>query len=243
MMLFLSYFSRNSRTALRYKKPDELEIRPDGGKYHVIGNDLSDEQEIDPGGYFRPEEWKNFYGIVSDSCATEGESDSYYWLGLYNFTADEYHPDIVNGDIYTIRAWHRLFCGLLETGFSIDHLSGNEKEMLSHAVQKELVSKEDGKYKPQFLIVSEMQMKHLQNEVFKPLLDEVTPDLEKLAGIISGMHAGNFPTIKKNYIDYLTYLDLWNFGIYAFIKAASDGLLYMPKTPVEGAPLTLVLVR
>ena len=61
--------------------------------------------------------------------------------------------------------------------------------------------------------------------------------------IISGMHAGNFPAVKKNYVDYLTYLDLWNFGIYAFIKAASDELLYLPKRPEEGAPLMLVLVR
>ena len=243
LMLFLSYFSRNSTTALRYKKPDEMEIRSDGGKYYVIGNDLSDDQEIDPDGYTRPQEWKDFYGIVSDSCATEGQSDSYYWLGLYNFTAGEYHPDIINGDLYTRRAWHRLYCSLLESGFSIDNLIGDEKEMLSQAVQKGLVSREDGKYRPQFLILTGKQLKLLQDEVFKPLLDEIAPDIEKLAGTISGMHAGNFPAVKKNYIDYLTYLDLWYFGIYAYIKAAADGLLYLPKRPDEGAPLTLVLVR
>ncbi|HEY94312.1 MAG TPA: RNA polymerase sigma factor [Dehalococcoidia bacterium] len=243
IMLFLSYFSRNSKTALRYKKPDDIEIRPDGGRYHVIGNDLSDDQEIDPDGYTRPEEWKDFYGIVSDRCATEGESDSYYWLGLYNFSASEYHPDIINGDVYTRRAWHRLLCSLLEPGFGIDNLTGDEKEMLSQAVQKRLVSKEDGKYNPQFNIFARKQLKQLQDEVFKPLLDESTPDIEKLAGIISAMHAGNFPAVKKNYVDYLIYLDLWNLGIYVFIKAAYNNLLYMSKRPDEGAPLTLVLVR
>ena len=243
MMLFLSYFSRNSKTVLRYKKPDDMEIRPDGGRYYVIGNNLSDDQEIVADGYTRPQEWKDFYGIVSDSCTMEGEQDSYYWLGLYNFTVGEYHPDIISGDLYTRRAWHRLFCGLLESGFSIDNLTGDEKEMLSQAVQKRFISKEDGKYKPQFLILTGKQLKRLQDEVFKPLLDEIVPEIEKLAGIISAMHAGNFPSVKENYVDYLTYLDLWNFGIYAFIKAASGGLLYMPKTPVEGVPLTLVLVK
>ncbi|MBN2076558.1 MAG: RNA polymerase sigma factor [Dehalococcoidales bacterium] len=243
MMLFLSYFSRNSKTALRYKKSDDMDIRPDGGRYYVIGNDLSDNQEIDPDGYSRPEEWKDFYGIVSDSCATEGESDSYYWLGLYNFTASEYHPDIINGDVYTRRAWHRLFCSLLEPGFSIDNLTDDEKEMLSRAVQKIYVSKKDEKYKPQFLIFTGKQLKRLQDKVCRPLLDEITPEIEKLVGIISAMHAGNFPAIKKNYLDYLTYLDLWNFGIYSFIKAASSGLLYLPNSPEEGATLTLVLVR
>jgi len=243
MMLFLSYFSRNSETALKYKKPGEVEIRPDGGRYYVIGNDLSDDQEVDPDGYTRPEEWKNFYGIVSDKCATEGKSDSYYWLGLYTFTAGEYHPDIINGDMYTRRAWLRLYCGLLEPDFSIDDLTSDEKEMLSQAVRKGFVSKEVGHYTPQFLIFTVKQLKQLQDEVFEPLLDEITPEIEKLAGIISSIHAGNFPAVKKNYVDYLTYLDLWYFGIYAFIKAASDGLLYLPKTPVEGAPLTLVLVK
>lgn len=243
MMLFLSYFSRNSKTVLRYKKPDEMEIRPDGGRYYVIGNDLSDDQDVDPGGYTRQEEWKDFYGIVSDSCATEGESDSYYWLGLYNFTASEYHPDIINGDLYTRKTWHRIYSSLLEQSFSIDKLSDDEKDMLSLAVQKGFVLRGDGKYNPQFLIITVQQLKRLQDEVFKPLLDEVTPEIDKLAGIISGMHISSFPAIKKIYVDYLTYLDLWNFGIYAFIKAASDGLLYMPKTPEEGAPLTLVLVQ
>ncbi|UCC15913.1 MAG: hypothetical protein JSU58_05935, partial [Dehalococcoidales bacterium] len=243
MMLFLSYFSRNSATTLRYKKPDDMEIRPDGGRYYIIGNDLSDDQEIDLNGYIRPEEWKDFYGIVSDSCATEGASDSYYWLGLYTFTAREYHPDIISGDMYTRRAWHRLYCSLLDPGFSIDNLTDDEKEMMSQAVQKGFLSKEDGKYKPQFFIVTEDQLEQLRDEIFKPLLDEIEPEFEKLAGIISGMHAGNFPAVKKNYLDYLTYLDLWNFGIYAFIKAASDGLLYMPEKPEEGAPLTLVLVN
>jgi RNA polymerase sigma factor (sigma-70 family) len=243
MMLFLSYFSKNSKTVLGYKRPDDMEIRPDGGRYYVIGNDLSGDQEIDPDGYSKPEEWRDFYGIVSDSCATEGESDSYYWLGLYNFTASEYHPDIVNGDLYTRRAWHRLYYGLLEPGFGVEKLTGDEKEMLSHAVQKGFVSKEGERYKPQFLIFTGKQLKRLQDEVFGSLLGEVTPDIEKLAGIISDMHAGNFPSIKKNYVYYLTYLDLWNFGIYAYIKAASGGLLYLPKKPEEGSPLTLVLVK
>ena len=243
MMLFLSYFSRNSRTVLRYKKPDDMEIRPDGGRYYVIGNDLSEDQRLDPDGYSRSEEWKDFYGIVSDSCSTGGESDSYYWLGLFNFTASEYHPDIVNGDLYTRRAWHRLYCSLLDPDFSIENLTGDEKEMLSLAVQKGFVSKKDGKYKPQFLIFTGKQLKHLQDEIFEPLLDEITPDIEKLAGIISSIHAGNFPAVKKNYVDYLIYLDLWNFGIYTYIRAASDGLLYLPKKLEEGTPLTLVLVK
>ncbi|MFC1947267.1 RNA polymerase sigma factor [Chloroflexota bacterium] len=243
VMLFLSYFSRNSETALRYKKPDDMEIQPDGARYYVIGNDLSEDQEIDPDGYSKPEEWKDFYGIVSDKCATEGESDSYYWLGMYNFTASENHPDIINGDIYTRRAWHRLYCGLLEPGFSIDNLTKDEKEMLSVAVKKRFVSKEDDVYKPAFIILTNQQMKQLQNDIFKPLLDEVTPEIDELAGIISGMHTNNQTNIKKNYIDYLTYLDLWNFGIYTFIKAASNGLLYIPKKPEDGAPLTLVLVK
>ncbi len=243
MMLFLSYFSRNSEMAVRLKKRDSREIRPDGGKYYVIGNDLSDGQDVDPDGYFRPKEWKDFYGIVSGSCAGEGEYDSYYWLGLYNFTAQEYHPDIINGSTYVRKAWHRLYCGLTDPGFDIDRLTEDEKEMLTVAVQKKFVSKENGVYKPQFLIFKEKQLMKLQDEVFRPLLEGISSGIDELAGVISGMHIENMPKINRGYVDFLTYLDLWYYGIYAFIRAASDGLLYMPETPGEGSPLTLVLVN
>jgi hypothetical protein len=36
---------------------------------------------------------------------------------------------------------------------------------------------------------------------------------------------------------------LWDFGIYTLMYAALDGKLWMPETPEQGTPLTLVIVK
>jgi hypothetical protein len=244
MMLFLSYFSRNSETATRLKARDAREIRPDGGEYYVIGNDQSGNQEINPKGYFRPDVWSHFYGIISDSCETGGKTDSYYWLGVYNFSAREYRPEIADeNNRYAQKAWHKLFCSLIEPGFSADRLSGDEKEMLTTAIQKGFVVKEKGGYKPSFIILTAAQLGRLQTEIFAPLLGRITPKLQELAGTIATLHAKKLPKRNEGYIGYFTYVDLWQFGIYALMFAAEDGKLYLPKTGEEGAPLTLVVVK
>jgi len=114
---------------------------------------------------------------------------------------------------------------------------------LTIAIQKGFVKREKGLYKPAFIIISPEQLKQLQDDVFAPLLAKITPKSEELAQIISGLHARRMPKVNKGYIDYFTYVDLWNFGIYTFIFAARDVKLFLPETPEEGAPLTLVLIR
>ena len=242
-MMFLSYFSRNSEIAGRLKKMDDRAVRPDGGRYYAVGNDLSDSQELNSNGYFNPESWGDFYGICSDSCFTEDEYESYYWLGVYNFVGSKYHPEVVKEKNKAVRAaWHKLFCSLVDKDFSVDKLSSEEKEKLATAFRDGWVIKDNNQYRPNFIILSKAQLNELQEKVFLPLLREITPKTEELAKIISDMHHRNIPRITKGCVDYFTYLDLWYFGIYALTFAAQDGKLYIPATPEEGAPLTLVLI-
>jgi len=243
IMMFLSYFSRNSKIVVKYKEIDNRPIRPDGGRYYVVGNDLSDNQELNPNGYSDPKgwNWSNFYGIYSDSCITNGEYDTYYWLGIYNFTALEYHPQIIKENNKTAqKIWHTLFCSLIEPDFDIAKLSDDDKEKLASSIQNGLVSKSGNTYKPNFIIMSKDQLNQLQTNIFSPLLTEMTPKIENLAKIISDMHYKNMPKVCRGYINYFTYLDLWYFGIYTFTFTAQDGRLYIPPTPEEGVPLTLV---
>ena len=71
----------------------------------------------------------------------------------------------------------------------------------------------------------------------------MTPVMERLADQIRALHRAGMPKFNQGYLDYHTYVDLWDFGIYTMIFAAQDGLLYLPKTPEEGTPLTLVIIR
>lgn len=122
-------------------------------------------------------------------------------------------------------------------------LSPDQKEKVAEAIQSGLVIKEGDKYSPSFIIVSKEQLTQLQNGYFKPLLEEITPKTEELAKTISQMHYKNFPPVSRGCIDYFTYLDLWYFGIYAFTFAAQDKKLYIPQSPQQGVPLTLVLIK
>lgn len=244
IMMFLSYFSRNSEIAVKLKKIDERAIRTDGGRYYVVGNDLSDNQEINPNGYFNPEGWNDFYGICSSSCATNGEYDTSYWLGVYNFITSEYHPDIIKEGNKTIQGiWHKLFCSLIETDLNPNKLYDDEKEKLAIAVQNGLVLKIGENYKPNFVIMSIEELKRLQQDIFAPLLSKITPMTEELSKIISDMHCKNMPRVNRGCIDHFTYLDLWYFGIYTLIFASQDKKIYIPPTPQDGPALTLVLIK
>jgi RNA polymerase sigma factor (sigma-70 family) len=244
IMMFLSYFSRNSEIAVKLKKIDDRSIRPDGGRYYVVGNDLSDNQDLNPNGYFIPKGWDDFYGICSDSCMTNGEYETYYWLGLYNFKTPKYHPEIIKESNKTVqRAWHKLFCYLIETDSNVNKLSDDEKEKLAIAIQSGLVSKVGEHYKPNFVIMSKEELKQLQEDIFAPLLTEITLKTEEMAKAISNIHRNNMPQVNQGCIDYFTYLDLWYFGIYTIIFAAQDGKLYIPPTPQDGTPLTMVLIK
>lgn len=77
------------------------------------------------------------------------------------------------------------------------------------------------------------QLNKLRNEVYRPLMEDIEPELSSLATKISAMHKANSPKITKNYADYFTYVDLWSFGIYTLMYAAHDGKLWMPETPAR----------
>lgn len=241
IMLFISYFSRNSATCIQLKTMDDRAIRPDGGRYYIIGNNLSDEQSIDADGYFKPEGWNGYNGI---HCCNlyENQPEAAFWLGVYNFENNA--PEITDtNNKHTAQGWYRLFCSLVDPNFNVDSLSSDEKERLAHAVQKGMVVKAGNVYKPQFVIMTFAQHEQLKKEIFSPLLEVINNQVEKLAIRFESMHKRNIPNQAKGYLNYFTYIDLWNTGIYTLIFAAMDGKLLIPKTSDEGTPLTLVVMH
>lgn len=244
IMMFTSYVSRNSELLLQLKKRDEREIRPDGGRYYIMAVDCSDNQDIDKNGFFKPEGWNDFYGICSDSCATNGMYDRYYWLGVYTFSKKEYHPEIINNSNKVNQAMlHKIYCSVTEPGFSVDHLNNVEKEKLAEAVQDGLIKKINNCYRPNFVVMTPEQLAKLQKDIYAPLLLSITPKMKELAEIFREMYRSEFPKTSHGYIDYHTYMDLWDFGVFTLMFAAVDGKLYIPETPEKGVPLTLVIIK
>ena len=239
--MFISYASRKSDLLFRLKSCDNREIHSDGGKYHVMAFDGSDGHKLDISGSYDNSGWEDFYGIVCDNFNESG-FERFYWLGVYNFACKEALPEIAVSENDTQAKLYKLYCDLLNDGFSPDMISVDEKEKLAEAVENGLVIKNGDSYKPNFVVFTTEQLAKLQAEIYAPLLSLMAPKLAELAKQFGKTHKADFPKAKQGNIDHHTYLDLWMFGIFTLIFATEENKIHLPKTSSEGTPLTLVLV-
>ena len=93
------------------------------------------------------------------------------------------------------------------------------------------------------MIFTKDQLEKLQKEIYAPLLALITPKLDELAKQFRKIHKRAFPKAKQGNIDHHTYLDLWMFGVFTLMFSAEDGKIYLPQSPDDGTPLTLILVK
>ena len=165
---------------LRLKSDDNREIHMDGGKYHVMAFDSSDGHKLDISGAYDKSGWENFLGIACDNNSEIG-FERFFWLGVYNFVDKEAHPEVVFGEVKTQALLYKLYCDVLQDGFSSAKLNKDEQEKLAEAVENGLVLKNGDTYKPNFVVFTREQLVKLQNKVYAPLLELITPILNELA--------------------------------------------------------------
>ncbi len=67
--------------------------------------------------------------------------------------------------------------------------------------------------------------------------------MKELADAFKSMYKAEFPKASHGYIEYHTYMDLWDFGVFTLMLASEDKMLYLPETPEKGVPLTLVIIK
>lgn len=240
--LYISYVSRNSPLLTRLKAMDNRPIRPDGGRYIVMAGHHEDSD-----GCREDILWGGYYGICSDSCmpvtGPGSRSETYYWLGVNCFAEAAYHPAIIHAGDSKRTLLHWIYTSVTESWFSEDKLEPHGKQALAEAVAEGLITKQGAQYIPHFVIFSPEELCKLQEDIYRPLMEATEPILTELGNRIASMHEAAFPRINKSDVDYHTYADLWDFGIYTLMYAAHDGKLWMPERPEQGTPLTLILVR
>jgi hypothetical protein len=207
-----------------------------------MASDRSGGHMTDISGAYNNSGWESFYGIVCDNYSEIG-FERYFWLGVYNFSGIEARPEIVSGEAKTQALLYKLYCEVLENGFSSAVLSSDEQEKLAEAVKNGLILKDGDTYKPKFTVFTSEQLAKLQNEIYAPLLELITPKLDELAKLFDKIHKSDYPKAKQGNIDHHKYLDLWMFGLFTLMTAAEDGKICLPKTPAGGTPLTLALIR
>ncbi len=247
--LFISYVSRTHPLLLHLKDRNIYDIHADGGKYHIAALDRSDGHKLDVTGYYDGSGWEDFYGICSDICSATCEADghcnadvSYYWLGVYNFSGPDARPEIATCDKPVRDMLHNLYCRVAKPGFNVECLSEAETDKLAEAVKCGLVTKDGDTFTAQYPIFSPMQLASLQTEIFAPLLSDIGPWFDKLAGVFEKAHKADFPRATQANVDHHVYIDLWMFGIFALKWAKESKRLFLPETAKQGTALTLVLV-
>jgi hypothetical protein len=235
LSLFWTYAHKNGDVSqLNYC--GSMEIHKDGGKYNYWAYDFSNGNQINVTGFYDNSGWEK-YGAFTE----ESKSNIAYWFGLYNF-ADSC-PEIIKADKTAKQFLHKLYCATLNDDFSQNNLSGDEKEKLAEAVECGLILKDGDSYKPNFVVFTREQLDKLYNEIFAPFLPEIVPKFIELIKQFYNLHKADFPQAKQGVIEHHTIVDLFSSSLYFFILAAEENKLWLPKTPEEGAPLTLVLVK
>lgn len=262
LTLYLKYFSESEplktlKIHNTSKCFDEYELHKDGGRYVIFGFDQSENQGVDlsKGGVLtepvsEPEKWGIINGIwcggvngyISEFTNTEKPEENYrtYWFGLYIFANQP--PVITRDSPDRQKGWKQILKSLLENDFAISDLDNEWKEKLADAVKENIIKKEGGRYIPQFAIFSFAQFEKLYAEIFEPLVRSIKPRTLELIEMFTKLNEGSLPRKIHGYVDRWTYFDIWDSGIKNIMFAADDGYLYMPKTPEEGAGLTLSFV-
>ena len=260
LTLYLRYFSESEplKTLKKYNSGENSgnELHKDGGRYTINGFDQSENQSVDLSGgvitdpVFEPEKWNKISGIwcssISDSISeftnNENPETNYltYWLGIYIFANST--PVITRGNVEHHIWWRNKLAYLLNNDFSAPDMTYDEKELFAAAVKENIIKNNAGKYVPQFTILSFEQFKKLHFEIFEPLVQLVKPQTLELVETFKRLNERSLPKKIQSYIQRWTYFDIWDSGIKNFMFAADEGLLYLPKTPEDGAALTLSFI-
>jgi RNA polymerase sigma factor (sigma-70 family) len=263
LTLYLRYFSESEplKALKKYNSQNldglDLELHKDGGRYTINGFDQSEDQGVDLsfGGVltepiFEPEKWKKISGIwcssISETTSEFKDDDqngkleyATYWLGIYIFAEN---PSTLTKNVGQQITWKKILSGLLRGDFLAEGMTDEEKELLAIGVKENIIKKEGEKYLPQFAIFEVGQLERLYQKIFKPLVEQIEPQTMELIERFKQSNGRSLPKKIQAYVWRWTYFDIWDSGIKNFMFAAEDGHLYMPKTPEEGASLTLSFV-
>ena len=260
LTLYLRYFSESEplKTLKIYNYSNinhlDLDLHKDGGRYIINAFDQSENQGIDlsKGGVlsepiFEPEKWQKISGIWCGSVSAttsefrSGDKLEYatYWLGVYIFGDS---VSSLTKNIDRQKDWKKILANLLSSGFSIEGMTDEEKELIATAVKENIIKKDGEKYIPQFTIFTFEQFEKLYVGIFEPLVQLVKPQTLELLEMFQKLNEKSLPRKIKGYVQRWTYFDIWDSGIKNIMFAADDGYLYLPEIPEDGVSLTLSFV-
>lgn len=218
-------------------------FRPDGGKYHPLGYDLTE-----------PEPDKIVMNTKGWAQVGPMANNHYEWFGLYHF-GDSEIMDFIDQFTTENRQMQEVLNQLIYSDFLIADFKEDQRYILSKLVQKGYITIEEASGKsnvengaidkahPNFCIFTNAQYRQLEEKVFMPLIQKLQSELNSLRQDLEAFCKKMMPKqLKKLYPLFLkmAYYDISFVMIYL---AFQEGKLYVPKDKRDGEFLTFVYIE
>ncbi|MCL2064743.1 MAG: sigma-70 family RNA polymerase sigma factor [Candidatus Cloacimonetes bacterium] len=213
--------------------------RTDGGKYYPIGVfDSKSKIPIDP---LYVEQYKDLDSWTCDGTHIyEDGQNELSWIGLYNYpTLQDEMADKVSPKPFILKNKEILF-KIIKPDFSINDLSGNEKDILSQLIALDFlsISETDEKILPNFLIFTTKQRNEL-TDIFLDIYIDIKTNFTNLKNDLQKECKAILPDQLSSSLGYYIYFGMMFSHIFTTGFAYYDGKLYQPKNENETLVLTV----
>lgn len=230
LMIFASTCIRNSDTIKEIHSRVELPKRTDGGVYQPQGSVKYGDKDV----------WQGYNGLVSIHSGYGDGPMNVFWIGAYNFGYD-FARIVRNMDDSTDAGLFDMYVSMTDGRFDKEKLSAYQQDVLAQDIAEGAVTKD---MKPDFVVIEADKLDKLRNDIFLPIvLDIVEPALAKTAPEIEKYSRGRLPAGMKHLADFDASGDLSELCNRIMEYAGRNGMLYLPENDVDGAKLTLMLIK
>lgn len=215
---------------LTEEKEAEPPIRKDGGKYHMLGFDTAEPEEM----ILDTKGWKK--------NGTMSNAEGFFWFGMDHFDfADPVHLFLgERGE------WARLnaaLCKVLNGNDEISLMSEEERYDVSVLIEKGFLKREGSKTVPAFCVFTEQEYQKLKTHVFWPIARKLRDVLRRRDAELEALCRRQLPQHLAYLLPFAAQMAKYNLSFLTTFFASEDGYLYRPQSEKDGAMLTLMYIK
>ena len=217
-------------TMLVEDKKAEPPFRQDGGKYHMLGFDTAEPDEI----VLDTKGWKK--------NGTMSNGEGFFWFGLDHFDfADPVHLFLgERGE------WARLtatLCKVLNGSDEISLLNKEERYDVSVLIEKGFLKMEGSKAVPVFCTFTAQEYHKLKTHVFWPIARKLQNVIQHRDAELEALCRRQLPQHLSHLVPFAAQMARYNLSFLTTFFASEDGYLYRPHSEKDGAMLTLMYIK
>lgn len=215
---------------MREEKQAEPPVRKDGGKYHMLGFDTAEPEQM----VLDTKGWKK-NGTMSDG-------EGLFWFGLERFDfAEPVHLFLNKGG-----EWGKLksvLCKVMNGQNDTEHLTGEERYGVSALIEKGFLKMANGKPEPGFCTFTALEYRKLKTHVFWPIARKLAQPIQMQDAELEAVCRRQIPQHLSHLLPLAAQMARYNLSFLTTFFAYQDGKLYIPQSEQDGAMLTLAYIK